>query len=71
MLQEIDESICNANSCIIKKINPNGLGRGRNYANKNDNFPKKIPINQPYNCCSTNKNLIITIQILKQWRIYS
>uniref|UniRef100_A0A6C0EIW4 Uncharacterized protein n=1 Tax=viral metagenome TaxID=1070528 RepID=A0A6C0EIW4_9ZZZZ len=52
MLDENTNRVCNKNSCIINNRKVNGLGQGRQYNTKNSTFPDKLPINQPYNCCS-------------------
>ena len=61
MLPHQSEVTCNSTNCDVQITNPNGLGQGRNYGSPEfkhcKGWPDSLPVNQPYNCCSNNKEL--------------
>lgn len=59
MLPEETMVYCDKTNCNVNVNNVKGLGQGRDYGLKTNcnKWPSKFPINQPYNCCSDDKNL--------------
>ena len=60
MTPEQSRKSCNNNSCKTDLVNQEGLGQGRVYSEEESscsNWPKSLPINQPYNCCADKKSL--------------
>ena len=60
MLDEQTQKTCNNKSCNTDFVNKNGLGQGRVYSEESvscGNWPKDLPLNQPYNCCADKKDL--------------
>jgi len=58
MLPESSIVTCDKIGCSTIQKNPKGLGQGRNYGYNDDCVGwSKLPIGQPYNCCSDTKNL--------------
>ncbi len=61
ILPEESQVCCNRHTCQVIGKDRNGLGQGRRYTSQEEStceeWPEKLPYDQPYNCCSKNKDL--------------
>jgi hypothetical protein len=60
MLPEQSVQVCDNKSCNTDFVNKNGLGLGRRYDTDSQqcgNWPDKLPVNKPYNCCADTSSL--------------